>query len=113
MYGVIYSIELRGKPFLFLLFYTSILIVVLAVSDFRIQRRFQVERFDKYSRMGGQWSWKRPSYERDVVSLVKAERKMEESIASALTEVEAVEAGLRYTRTRFRKKKQKRLIPHP
>lgn len=45
--------------------------------------------------MGGRWSWKRPSYERDVVSLVKAERKMEEGIAAALTEVEAVEAGLK------------------
>lgn len=70
-----------------------------------------MERFDKYSRMGGQWSWKRPSYERDVVSLVKAERKMEEGIASALTEVEAVEAGLRYIRTGPRKnKKYKRVL---
>lgn len=58
-----------------------------------------MRRFDKYSRMGGRWSWKRPSYERDLVSLVKAERKMEEGIASALTEVEAVEAGLRYKKS--------------
>ena len=57
-----------------------------------------MERFDRYSRKGGQWTWKRPSYERDVVSLVKAERKMEEGIASALTEVEAIEAGLRWVR---------------
>ncbi len=55
----------------------------------------QVRHFEKYSRKGGRWSWKRPSYERDVVSLVKAERRIEEGIASALTEVEAVEAGLR------------------
>lgn len=56
----------------------------------------QVRHFDKYSRKGGRWSWKRPSYERGVVSLVKTERRIEEGIASALTEVEAVEAGLRY-----------------
>ncbi|CAM9207637.1 unnamed protein product [Scytosiphon promiscuus] len=56
----------------------------------------KVKHFDKYSRKGGRWSWKRPSYERGVVSLVKAERRIEEGIASALTEVEAVEAGLRY-----------------
>eukprot|EP00903_Cladosiphon_okamuranus_P012004 g11271.t1 len=55
-----------------------------------------VKHFDKYSRKGGRWSWKRPSYERGVVSLVKTERRIEEGIASALTEVEAVEAGLRY-----------------
>lgn len=55
----------------------------------------QVRHFDKYSRKGGRWSWKRPSYERGVVSLVKTERRIEEGIASALTEVEAVEAGLR------------------
>ncbi|CAB1119671.1 unnamed protein product [Ectocarpus sp. CCAP 1310/34] len=55
-----------------------------------------VRHFEKYSRKGGRWSWKRPSYERDVVNLVKAERRIEEGIASALTEVDAVEAGLRY-----------------
>ena len=55
----------------------------------------QVKRFEKYSRRGGRWSWKRPSYERGVVNLIKTEKKMEEGIASALTEVEAVEAGLR------------------
>lgn len=55
----------------------------------------QVRHFDKYSRMGGSWSWNAPSYQRDVVNLVKAERRMEEDIASALTEVDAIEAGLR------------------
>eukprot|EP00752_Nemacystus_decipiens_P013357 g11826.t2 len=55
----------------------------------------KVRHFDKYSRKGGRWSWKRPSFERGVVSLVKTERRIEEGIASALTEVEAVEAGLR------------------
>lgn len=57
----------------------------------------QVRHFEKYSRKGGRWSWKRPSYERDVVNLVKTERRIEEGIASALTEVDAVEAGLRYS----------------
>lgn len=33
------------------------------------------------------------------MSLVKAERRIEEGIASALTEVEAVEAGLRQAGT--------------
>ncbi|CAM9181163.1 unnamed protein product [Ectocarpus fasciculatus] len=56
----------------------------------------KVRHFEKYSRKGGRWSWKRPSYERDVVNLVKTERRIEEGIASALTEVDAVEAGLRY-----------------
>lgn len=55
----------------------------------------QVRRFEKYTRNGGQWSWRRPPYEKGVADLVRAEQRIEEGIASAMTEVEAVEAGLR------------------